>query len=106
MQPLPAQVGVSVFNQPPRPCKVAFVDMPSSIGVALCVYAKNDAGDFLPWSTVIFRIGEPHQELEVLSVVVSYRRALRRLVEDLGTVHLAHLAIGLTDDSCRACSFL
>lgn len=106
MQALPAQVVAPVLDEPPRPCEVAFVDMPSSIGVALSVYAKNDTDGFLPRGTVIFRVGEPHQQLEMLSVVVCYRRALRRLVEDSGMVHLAHLAIGLTDTSCRACSFL
>ena len=106
MQALPAQMVIPLLDEPSCTCKVAFVDMPSSIGIALGVDAKNDASGLLPWGTVVFRVGEPHQQLEVLSVVVCYRRTLRRLVEDLGTVHLDHLAIGLTDAICRACSFL
>lgn len=99
-------VVVPVLDEPSCTSKVAIVDMPSPIGVALDVYAKCDADGFLPRGTVIFRVGEPHQQLEVLSVVVCDRRALRRLVENRGMLHLAHLAIGLTDTSCRACSFL
>jgi len=83
----PKQVAVTVFGHPSGAQEMAFMDVPSALGIITGVNAEQNGNRLAPVRALGIGVEQANVELQMFDVVVGQRRASGRFVKKIRRGH-------------------